>query len=63
MVHGVWKNGGLRGCQKGPYHISNMLMNKQVIGVIDFKSEVKCDLQGCLEAVVASQAAKGVHTI
>ena len=38
-------------------------MNKQVIGVIDFKSEVKCDLQGCLEAVVASQAAKGVHTI
>ena len=29
-----------------------------VIEVTDFKSEVRFDLRGCLEAVVASEAAK-----
>ena len=48
---------------KGTYHINNMHMDKQVIGVTDFKSEVILDLQGCLEAVVASEAAKRTHTI
>ena len=33
-------------------------MNKNVNGVTDFKSEVSYDLQGCLEAVVASEADK-----
>ena len=31
-------------------------------GVTDFKSEVRFDLQDCLEAVVALEAAKRAHT-
>ena len=34
-----------------------------VNGVTDFKCEVRFDLQGCLEAVVSSEAAKRAHTI
>ena len=33
-----------------------MHMDKYVIGVTDFKSEVRVYLRGCLEAVVASEA-------
>ena len=33
-------------------YISNMHMDKSVIGITDFKSEVKFDLRGCLEDVV-----------
>ena len=40
-----------------------MHMDKYVIGVTDFKTEVIFDLRGCLEAVVASEAAKRAHTI
>ena len=40
---------GLRGCQKGQYHIS-----KVFIGVTDSKSEVIFDLKGCLEAALFS---------
>jgi len=47
----------------GPKHISNMHMDMLVIEVTDFKSEVISDLQGCLEAIVASEAVKRVHTI
>ena len=35
-----------------------MHMDKLVIEVTNFKSEVRFDLRGCLEAVVASEAAK-----
>ena len=38
-------------------------MATYVIEVTDLKSEVRFDLQGCLEAVVASEAAKRAHTI
>ena len=41
----------LGGCQKGPYHTSNMHMVKKVIVVTNFKYEVILDLQGCLEAI------------
>ena len=34
----------------------------KVIEVADFKYEVRFDLRGCLEAVVASEAAKRAHT-
>ena len=40
-----------------------MTMVAYVIEVTDFKSEVRFDLQSCLEAVVASEAAKRSHTI
>ena len=40
-----------------------MDMAAHVIEVIDFKSEVRLDLQGCLEATATSESAKGVHTI
>ena len=33
--------------KKGPNNISNMHMDKQVIEVTDFKSEVRFDLGGC----------------
>ena len=35
-----------------------MYMDKKVIGVPEFKSEVRFDLRCCLEDVVASEAAK-----
>ena len=34
-----------------------MNMDMEVIEVTDFKPEVRFDLRGCLEAVVASEAA------
>ena len=34
-----------------------------VIEATDLKSEVRHDLQGCLESVVTSEAAKRAHTI
>ena len=34
-----------------------------VVWAINFKSEVRSNLRGCLEAVVASKAVKRVHTI
>ena len=36
--------------------IGNMHMDTRVIKVADFKSEVKFDLLGCLEAAVTSEA-------
>ena len=54
---------GLRDCQKGPYHICNMYMDMRIVRVTDLKSEVRFNLGGCLEAVVASEAAKRAHTI
>ena len=38
-------------------------MATYVIEVTDLKSEVRHDLRGCLEAVVASEAVKRDHTI
>ena len=38
-------------------------MATYVIEVTDLKSEVRHDLQGCLEAVVTSEAAKTFHII
>ena len=49
--------------KQGEYYLSNMHMDKYVNEITDFKSEVRFDLQGCLEAVVASEAAKRAHTI
>ena len=49
---------GLGGCQKWPYYIINMHVYKLVIEVTDFKFDVGFDLWGCLEDVVASEAAK-----
>ena len=40
-----------------------MHLNKLVILVTYLKYEVRLDIQGCLEAVVTSEAAKRVHTI
>ena len=40
-----------------------MHMDKYVIGVTDFKSEVIFDLKGCVEDEVASEAVKRAHTI
>ena len=40
-----------------------MHMDMYVIGVTDFKSEAIFDLRGCLEAVVALEAAIRAHTI
>ena len=37
-------------------------MARYVIEVTDFKSEVKFDLTGCLEAVVAFEAARRAYT-
>ena len=34
-----------------------------IFEVTDFKSEIRSDLRGYLEAVVAPEAAKGVHTM
>ena len=39
-----------------------MHMDIEVIEVTDFKSEVRSDLLGCLEAIAASEAVKSVHT-
>ena len=36
--------------------IGNMHMDTRVIKIAEFKSEVKFDLGGCLEAAVASEA-------
>ena len=36
--------------------IGNMHMDTRIIKVADFKSEVKFDLRGCLEAAVVSEA-------
>ena len=45
---------------KGPHHISNMHMDKKVIGVTGFKS----DLRDCLENVVAPRVCqKGPYHI
>ena len=33
-------------------------MATKVIEVTEFKSEARCDLQGCLEAAMASEATK-----
>ena len=38
-----------------------MHMDKYVIGVTDFKSEVIFDISGCLEDEVTSEAAKRAH--
>ena len=37
---------------------NKVTMTRYVIEVTDFKSEVRFDLRGCLEAVVASEAAR-----
>ena len=33
-------------------------MDAKVFEVVEFNSEVRCDLQGCLEAAMASEAIK-----
>ena len=44
-------------CKFGGRHVGdNMHMNSRVIKVGGFKSEVKCDLWGCLQATKASEA-------
>ena len=40
-----------------------MDVRKYINKIIDFKYEVRFDLGGCLEAVVASEAAERAHTI
>ena len=47
----------------GPHQISNMHMDMQVIEVTDFKSGVRFDLRGCLEAAVASEDKKSLPAI
>ena len=47
--------------KRAQYHVSNMHMVKKLIGVTDLKSEFQLYLQGCLEAVVTSEASKRVH--
>ena len=47
----------------GPKHISYMHMDVKIIEVTYFKSEVRFDLLGCLEAVVVSKAVKKVQAI
>ena len=37
---------------------SNMHIDDMVIEVTEFNSEVRCDLQGCFEAAMASEATK-----
>ena len=44
--------------KKGQYHVSNIHPDKYVIGVTDFKTEIRFDIRGCLEAAVASEAKK-----
>ena len=36
----------------------NMHMDTRVVVVTEFNSEVRCDLQGCLEVATASEATK-----
>ena len=53
----------LRGCKRGPYHISKMHMDMLVFEATDFKSEVRSNLRDCLQAAVGLEAVKRVCTI